>query len=229
MSVAIKILLVDDEDDIRQFLEVELSRQGYEVDSFDAAKPTLRTLNGKPPDLIILDLGLPDMDGKDFIAEVRTWSGVPIIVLSARDREEEKIAALEAGADDYLTKPFGAGELMARIKVALRRRGSANQPYEPYVYRGLAVDLEKRMVQLNGEDVRLTPTEYKLLAAMAAKAGHVVTQATLINEVWGKNSQGNSHYLRIYVQHLREKLKDDPLNPIYIMTEAGVGYRLMQE
>lgn len=225
----IKILLVDDEPEIRRFLEIELARQGYDVIPVETAALAKRQLNAKPPELVILDLGLPDMDGKDFITEVRGWTSVPIIVLSARDHEDEKIAALEAGADDYLTKPFGAGELMARVKVALRHKQASNAPYEPFTYKGLKIDLDRRSVSLQGEEIKLTPTEYKLLAALAAQPGKVVTQATLINQVWGKNSQGNSHYLRIYVQHLREKLKDDPLSPVYILTEAGIGYRLLSE
>lgn len=229
MSIKIKVLLIDDEPEIRRFLQVELARQSYDVISAETGTIGKRQMNAKPPDLIILDLGLPDMDGKDFIIETRTWSSVPIIVLSARDQEDEKIAALEAGADDYLTKPFGAGELMARVRVALRHRQVSNAPYQPFCYRGLQVDLDKRQVMLNGEEVKLTPTEYKLLSALAAQPGKVVTQVTLINQVWGKNSQGNNHYLRIYIQHLREKLKDDPLNPVYILTEAGIGYRLLAD
>jgi len=229
MAVLIKILLVDDEPEIRRFLEIELTRQGYEVNPVETGLLAKRAMNAKPPELVILDLGLPDMDGKDFIADVRTWSSVPIIVLSARDQEDEKIAALEAGADDYLTKPFGAGELLARVKVALRHKQATNAPYEPFRYRELEIDLDKRSVLLKGEEIKFTPTEYKLLAALAAHPGKVVTQATLINQVWGKNSQGNSHYLRIYVQHLREKLKDDPLDPVFILTEAGIGYRLLSD
>ena len=224
-----KILLVDDEEDIRQFLEVELRRQGYCVETAENADQAFRVVKGRPPDLIILDLGLPDMDGKIFITNIREWTTLPIVVLSARDREDEKIAALEAGADDYLTKPFGSGELLARVKVALRRRGVANAPYAPYHFNGLLIDLERRHVALNETPVKLTPTEYKLLSALAQQPGKVITQSALINEVWGKNSQGNNQYLRIYIQHLRDKLADDPLNPTFIMTEAGVGYRLLQE
>lgn len=229
MVALIKILLVDDEPEIRRFLEIELTRQGYEVNPVETGMLAKKAMNAKPPELVILDLGLPDMDGKDFITDVRTWSSVPIIVLSARDQEDEKIAALDAGADDYLTKPFGAGELLARVKVALRHKQATNAPYEPFLYRGLEIDLDKRTVLFNGEEIKFTPTEYKLLAALAAQPGKVVTQATLINQVWGKNSQGNSHYLRIYIQHLREKLKDDPLSPVFILTEAGIGYRLLSD
>jgi two-component system KDP operon response regulator KdpE len=226
MTVSAKILIVDDEPEIRQFLDVELTHQGYSVEMAETAALGLKFVNSHPPDVIILDLGLPDMDGKDFVKKVREWSMVPIIILSARDAEDEKIAALEEGADDYLTKPFGTGELSARIKVALRHRMSDGNNIKSYKRAGLEIDLEKRLVLLNSDEIRLTPTEYKMLECLAINAGKVVTQAQLINHVWGKNNQGNSHYLRIYVQRLREKLNDDPLKPEFITTDAGIGYRL---
>lgn len=228
VTIPAKILVVDDETEIRQFLEVELLHQGYHVEMADTANLGLKYINSHPPDVVILDLGLPDMDGKDFIHKVREWSKVPIIVLSARDAEDEKIAALEEGADDYLTKPFGTGELSARIRVALRHRMTGDKVIKLYKRDGLLIDLEKRFVLLGEEEIHFTPTEYKMLECLAMNAGKVVTQATLINHVWGKNSQGNSHYLRIYVQRIREKLWDDPLKPHYITTDAGVGYRLSE-
>lgn len=226
MTVAPRILIIDDEPEIRQFLEVELSYQGYTVEIAETGALGLKLVNSHPPDVVILDLGLPDMDGKDFIKSIREWSQVPIIVLSARDTEDEKIVALEQGADDYLTKPFGTGELSARIRVALRHRMTGQKTMKSYLRLELYVDLERRIVKVGNEDIHLTPTEYKMLECLVMNAGRVVTQATLINHVWGKNSQGNSHYLRIYVQRLREKINDDPLKPEYITTEAGIGYRL---
>ena len=227
MTVPLKVLLVDDEAEIRNFLEVELKRQNYSVETAETGALATKLLNSHPPDLLILDLGLPDMDGQDIIKQLREWSSVPIIVLSARDQEEGKVMALEAGADDYLTKPFGTAELLARIRVAMRHRRGGSDMEKPYEYLGLRIDLGNRKVTLDGKVIQFTPTEYKLLAALAADPGKVITQTQLINEVWGKNSQGNSHYLRIYIQHLRTKLKDDPLHPKFILTEPGVGYRLL--
>ena len=227
MSTQPRILIVDDEPEIRRFLEVELSHQGYGVQTAETVGMALKLVNAHPPELVILDLGLPDLDGKSFIKSLREWSTIPVIILSARDTEDEKIAALEEGADDYLTKPFGTGELMARIKVALRRRSKDDKPYEIYRNRELVIDLEKRLVSLEGQQIHLTPTEYKLLESLTINAGKVVTQTTLINHVWGKNNQGNSHYLRIYVQRLREKILDNPLKPRFILTEASIGYRLL--
>ena len=227
MNLATKIFIIDDEPEIRIFLSASLEAKGFHVTALGDATSALRLMNAKPADLIILDLGLPDKDGQDVLKELRTWSSVPIIILSARDRETEKVTALENGADDYLTKPFGIGELLARIKVALRHTNRIKGLDDaPYIYQGLKIDLANRLVTLNGHDLRLTPTEYKLLAELAKTPGKVVTQSMLIHAVWGKNSQGNSHYLRIYVQHLRTKLNDDPLDPSFIFTEPGVGYRL---
>jgi len=179
-----------------------------------------------PPEIIILDLGLPDIDGFEVIKKVREWSQVPIIVLSARGREEEKVKALELGANDYLTKPFGAAELVARIKVILRYSKKINQNSAPvFVIGDLRIDLENRQVFAKGKEIRLTKIEYKLLSVFVRNAGKVQTHSQLLKEVWGKNSTENNHYLRIYTQHLREKLGDDPLNPKYIFTETGIGYR----
>ena len=225
----IKILVVDDEAEIRRFLEVSLTGNGYSVTMAETGKMALQLASAKVPDLIILDLGLPDTDGKTIIQQLREWSSVPIIVLSARDQEAEKVEAFENGADDYLTKPFGTAELLARIKVALRHMNNVKaKTGNNYDSLGLSVNLDERRVILNQLELKLTPTEYKLLAALVKQAGKVVTQNHLINEVWGKNSQGNSHYLRIYIQHLRSKLQDDPLKPHFIMTEAGIGYRLAE-
>ncbi len=227
MPAPIKVLVVDDESEIRRFVEAALKNNGYIPETAEDGKTAIKLVNAKPPELMILDLGLPDMDGKDVIVHLRTWTHIPIIVLSARDQETEKVAALEAGADDYLTKPFGTAELLARIRVALRHASRTEAGEDTiYAHDSLVVDLGNRRITLDGQEVRLTPTEYKLLAALALHPGKVMTQSQLINEVWGRNSQGNSQYLRIYVQHLREKLADDPLHPRFIITEPGIGYRL---
>lgn len=229
MAAKPRIVVIEDEPEITRFLETALEAQGYAVTAAPTAREGIKVSSTHPPDLIILDLGLPDMDGKSVIKAIREWSQVPIIILSARDQEAEKVLALEMGADDYLTKPFGTAELMARIKVALRRGSRKEQPEEQkYAFRHLAVDLLKREALLKGKAVLLTPTEYDLLAALARKAGQVVTQSELLRTVWGKNAEENDHYLRIYIQRLRQKIADDPLNPQYIFTEPGVGYRLQE-
>lgn len=191
------------------------------------AREAMQAATAHRPDVILLDLGLPDRDGMEIIAEVREWSQVPIIVLSAREQESDKIAALDLGADDYLTKPFSGGELIARIKVALRHAARhAAGTAAVFERDGLRVDFEARTVSLDGEAVRLTPIEYRLLVALAKNAGRVVTHAQLIREVWGRHGAEDNTYLRIHTQHLREKLSDDPLQPRFILTEPGVGYRL---
>lgn len=222
-----QVIIVEDEIEIRRFLEAAITSAGYAVKAAFGVKDALKMVGGHPPDLIILDLGLPDGDGKDVIKAVREWSHVPIIVLSARDQESEKVAALDLGADDYLTKPFGPAELVARIKVALRRAAPRGDDGSNVIsIDALTLSPDQRQVTLDGEVLHLTPTEYDLLLALIAKAGQVVTQGELLREVWGKNSSDHDHYLRIYVQRLRQKLKDDPLKPRYIFTEPGIGYRL---
>jgi two-component system KDP operon response regulator KdpE len=222
------VLVIDDEPEIRKLLQTTLENGDYRVTAVASGREGLKLISAKPPDILILDLGLPDMDGQAVLIELRQWSKLPVIVLSAREHEEDKVKALDNGADDYLTKPFGTAELFARLKVALRHAGRQVGGGSVYHYQQLKVDLEKRLVTLADEIIHLTPTEYKLLAALAKEPGRVVTQSQLINAVWGKNSQGNSHYLRIYIQHLRNKLKDNPLNPTYILTDSGVGYRLVE-
>ena len=222
-----RILIIDDEPQIRKFLRTTLSTHAYDVSEAGTAAQGQTLLGVHPPDLLILDLGLPDKDGLEVLKELRSWSSLPVIVLSARGFEQAKVDALEGGADDYLTKPFGASELLARIKVALRHsRQSATTQSDQFKSNGLQVDREKRVVTVDGEDVRLTPTEYKLLNAMVQQAGKVITHGQLLREVWGKRSSDQGHYLRIYMQHLRQKLGDDALNPRFIITETGVGYRL---
>ena len=224
------ILVIEDEPEIRKFLNAALTSHDYKPVFAETAKEGIKLLTSHPPEVVILDLGLPDMDGLDVIKAVREWSAVPIIVLSARGQEKDKVMALELGADDYLTKPFGIPELLARLKVALRHaRQLTTSTFALFTVGDISIDLEKRQVKLKGEEIHLTPTEYKLLAVLVKHAGKVVTQQQLLKEVWGKNSTENSHYLRVYAQHLRNKLGDDPMRPRYLVTEAGVGYRLKSE
>ncbi|WP_303830499.1 response regulator [Asticcacaulis taihuensis] len=227
MADSPRILSIEDECDIRKFLRTTLGANGMMVLEAETGKAGLQKVVSQIPDVILLDLGLPDMDGMEIIRQIREWGRTPIIVLSARGQEADKVEALELGADDYLTKPFSAAELIARIKVVLRNR---NQPQgdAPFVYDydNLRIDTAARRIQLDGEDVHLTPIEYKLLAVLARNSGKVLTHGALLNEVWGKHSTDNQTYLRIHTQHLREKLKDDALNPRFIVTEPGIGYRL---
>ena len=227
MTDAVRILSIEDEPEIRKFLQSTLSANSMIVLEAETGKEGLQKTITQSPDVILLDLGLPDMDGMEIIRQVREWGKTPIIVLSARGQDRDKVEALELGADDYLTKPFSASELIARIKVALRhsRRPQGDAPFV-YDYDGLTVDTASRRVRLEGEDVHLTPIEYKLLVILARNSGKVLTHASLLHEIWGKHVPDNQTYLRIHTQHLREKLKDDPLNPRFIVTEPGIGYRL---
>lgn len=223
----IPILVIEDEQEIRKFLSFSLESNGYKPILAVNGHEGLQQVAAARPELIILDLGLPDMDGQQIIQRVREWSSLPIIVLSARGQEQDKINALENGADDYLTKPFGLGELLARIKVALRHsRRSDNAESEIFAQDDLVVDRAKRVVTLGGAEVHLTPIEYQLLTIMVKHAGKVVTHTQLLKEIWGKHSAENNNYLRIHMQHLRQKLKDNPLKPTYLVTEPGIGYRL---
>ncbi|MCU0492791.1 MAG: response regulator [Chloroflexaceae bacterium] len=225
------ILIIEDEPQIRRFLRAALHSHGYRLVEAETATDGLRAVTTHPPDLIVLDLGLPDLDGLEVTRRVREWSRVPIIVLSARGQEQDKIAALDAGADDYLTKPFGVGELMARMRVALRHSAQLNQDgNEPVFQVGeLRVDLARRQVWLAEQEVRLTPNEYKLLIVLVQHAGKVVTHRQLLREVWGPGYTSESQYLRVYVGNLRHKLECNPARPRYLLTEPGVGYRLVDE
>jgi len=224
MNNRTSILVVEDESEIRKFLQLLL--QDFDVKFVSNAKDALRAIALYPPEIIILDLGLPDGDGMEVIEQVREWSQVPIIVLSARSKEEEKVKALEIGANDYLTKPFGGAELLARIKVILRYL-QTNQKNSSAIFESgdLKIDLANRQVFVKNTEIHLTKIEYKLLSILIKNAGKVLTHSQLLKEVWGKNSNENSHYLRIYTQHLRDKLDDDALSPKYIFTEIGIGYR----
>ncbi|CAM4406211.1 MAG: response regulator [Paenibacillus macerans] len=222
-----RILIVDDEPQIRKLLTVTLLAHQYSTYEASTGEEGVLQASLIHSDLIVLDLGLPDISGMEVLHRIRDWSNVPIIVLTAKDREEDKIAALDSGADDYVTKPFSMGELVARIRVALRHAAkSANEP----VLRigGLTIDLAQRIVEMNGERVKLTPTEYDLLKVLASNAGRIVTQRQLLQEVWGSHhDESESHYLRIYIGHLRKKLEEDSTQPKLIVTEPGIGYRLL--
>jgi two-component system KDP operon response regulator KdpE len=226
----IPIIIIEDEPQIRKFLTSALVSQDYSVKEAETGKQGISLITTHPPEVIILDLGLPDMDGLDIIKQVREWSNVPIIVLSARGQEKDKILALESGADDYLTKPFGVGELLARLNVALRHSRLHNQQeVQVFEYDGLKVDLIKRHVFVHEDEIHLTPMEYKLLCVLVNNAGKVVTHSQLLRDVWGKHSTEHNHYLRVYMKYLRNKLGDDPVHPRYLMTETGIGYRLKSE
>lgn len=225
---ATPVLVIEDEVEIQKYLELSLQSHGYRVIIAEDGRIGLQQAVAAHPELIILDLGLPDMDGRDVVQKIREWSQIPIIILSARGQEQEKILALENGADDYLTKPFSLGELIARMKVALRHtRANKDGKMEMFNFDKLKVDIEKRLVTLGGRTVHLTPIEYQLLSILVKHAGRVVTYSQLLKEIWGKHSQENNNYLRIHIQHLRQKLKDDPLEPTYIITEPGIGYRMI--
>lgn len=226
MANNVRIIVIEDEMEICRFLETVLSNNNYDAKFAKTAKEGIKLVSLYPPEIVILDLGLPDIDGIDVIKNIREWSQVPIIVLSARGKEEDKVQALELGANDYLTKPFGTAELLARIKVILRYYQKINQNSSPiFEIDDLKIDLENRQLFVAGEEVHLTKIEYKLLSVFVRNAGKLLTHYQLLKEVWGKYSTENSHYLRIYTQHLRSKLKDDPLSPKYIFTEIGIGYR----
>jgi two-component system KDP operon response regulator KdpE len=219
-------VLVEDERQIRRFVRGALEDEGWKVFEAETVKQGLVEAGTRKPDLVILDLGLPDGDGLEFIRELRGWSDVPVIVLSARAGEADKIGALDLGADDYLTKPFGLGELLARVRAARRRGPSIKAGAPSFKFGDVEVDLAARTVRKRAQAVHLTPIEYRLLSLLVANAGKVLTYRHIVREVWGPSYESNSHYARIYMGHLRQKLEDDPARPKYIATETGVGYRL---
>lgn len=223
----ITVLIIEDEKEIRRFLRTALESESLRVYDADTLQRGLIEAATRKPDLVILDLGLPDGDGIDFIRDFRQWSQTPVIVLSARSDEEAKIAALDAGADDYLSKPFGIGELQARLRVALRRHASLAKPDAVYQFSTITVDLASRRIIRGDEEIHLTPIEFRLLAILLNNHGKVLTQRQLLNQVWGPNAVEHSHYLRIYMGHLRQKLENDPARPAHLLTEIGIGYRFM--
>jgi len=224
-TTALRILIVDDEKAIRRFLTATLNAQGYVTCEAATGKEALRSVSGDRPDLVVLDLGLPDIDGVEVIRQIRAWSAIPILVLSVRDREDDKIVALDAGADDYLTKPFGVGELMARLRVTIRRlAGTAREPV--FQIGALRVDLGKRKVTLQEDDVSLTPTEYEIIRLLVQNPGKVLTHHFILRGVWGPAYEQETHLLRVNISNLRRKLEPDPSRPRFILTEPGVGYRL---
>ena len=228
------VVVIEDEPQIRRFVRSALEAEGWLVHEADTAKKGLTEAGTRKPDLLVLDLGLPDGNGMDVIRDVRGWSAVPSIVLSARSDEADKIAALDAGADDYLTKPFGVGELLARVRANLRRPRAAaadgpglDEADPVFRFGEVEVDRQARLVRRGGAEVHLTPIEYRLLSVLMANAGRVLTHRQLLREVWGPSHADQSHYLRIYMGHLRQKLEADPAQPQHLLTETAVGYRLV--
>jgi two-component system KDP operon response regulator KdpE len=221
------VLVVEDEPPVMRFLRATLPAHGYRMLEAVTGREALVEAATRGPDLVLLDLGLPDMDGTEVTRRIRAWSPLPVIVISARGQERDKVEALDAGADDYLTKPFGTSELLARMQVALRRAARVSEGGETIVETGdLRIDLGARLVYRCGEEVRLTRTQYRIVAALAQQAGKVVTHWQLLREVWGPGSADETHYLRVYMAQLRHRLEDDPARPRYFLTETGVGYRL---
>lgn len=229
------VVIIEDDLQIRRFVSATLESANFQVFTAETGKQGLVEISTRKPDVVILDLGLPDIDGLAVIAETRNWSNIPIIVLSARDREAEKVAALDAGADDFLSKPFGTPELLARLRAQLRRRtmlSNENQPGSEnqqgvYSFGDISVDLPKRLVFKNGQAVHLTPIEFRLFTELVKNAGRVVTQKQLLKQVWGPAYVDNEHYLRIYMSHLRQKLENDSTQPEHLITEIGVGFRFV--
>ena len=222
------VVVIEDDPPIRRFLRTGLSTHGFIVFEADNGRQGIVEAGVRKPDLIILDLGLPDVDGVEVIRAIREWSAMPIIILSARSAEQSKIEALDAGADDYLTKPFGLGELLARTRVALRHwsRVPEQNPSGVFTTGQLQVDLLNRLVRVGDQEIHLTPIQYRLLAVLVQHAGKVLTHRQILNEVWGPSHTESSHYLRIYMSQLRQKLEHDPTQPEFLLTESGVGYRL---
>ncbi len=231
MNSAPEILIIEDDPQIRRFLRATFTAEEYRFHEALTAQEGLAQAAARQPDLIVLDLGLPDRDGLEVIRQVREWSRMPIIVLSARGQERDKIQALDSGADDYVSKPFAVGELLARIRAALRRTAALGQagPVAAFKAGRIEVDLEARVVRVDGSEVHLTPIEYKLLQTLIRHAGKVVTQRQLLLEVWGPQHMEQAQYLRVYMAQLRRKLEADPARPKNLLTEPGVGYRLVEE
>lgn len=221
------LLVIEDDGPIRKYLRAALEAEGYRVTLTESGDAGLRLAVQSPPDVVVLDLGLPDTDGIQVLARLREWFQAPILILSARDQETQKVAALDAGADDYLTKPFSTGELLARLRVALRHAAKSVMTASCIGNKDLTIDLANRRVLVREQEVHLTPIEYRLLATLAKHAGKVLTHRFLLKEVWGPHAVEDSHYLRVFMAALRRKIEDEPARPKYLRTEQGVGYRLI--
>ena len=233
MTHKLSILLVEDEKNICDFISTSLSAQDYRISTAHTGKEALPIITSQCPDLILLDLGLPDMDGMEIIRQVRTWSSVPIIVLSARTQEQEKVRALALGADDYLTKPIGTSELLARIRTALRHSNRLNTDSplykRPFHAKGLTIDFEKHLVSVDGKDVHLTQIEFKIISLLAQNSGRVMTYDTIISNIWGPYADDDNSILRVNMAHIRRKLEQNPAEPQYVFTEIGIGYRMIED
>ena len=225
MSPTNTVILIEDDPQIRLFVKESLEREGWKVFDTETGQRGLIEAGSRKPDLLLVDLGLPDMDGVDVIRDFRNWSTVPILILSARSDEHEKIIALDAGADDYLTKPFGIGELLARVRAVTRRRLSGADSSPKFNFGDVEVDFSKHTVSRSGNVVHLTQIEYRLLGVLLSNTGKIMSHRRLMQEVWGPNHTESAHYLRIYMSHLRQKLEADPTQPVYLLTETGIGYR----
>ena len=233
MNQKISVLVIEDEKSICDFISRTLELNGYKVMTAFTGKDGLQAITSALPDLVLLDLGLPDMDGNDVIRETRKWSGMPIIVISARIQEKEKVEALDAGADDYITKPFGTSELLARIRTAMRHSNKLsaadNMMNRPYHAKDLTVDFEKRLITLEGQEIHLTRVEYKIVSFLAGNSGKVITYDALINQIWGPYAGDNNRILRVNMANIRRKIEKNPGEPEYIFTELGVGYRMIED
>ena len=227
MTIREKILVIEDEKSISHFISTVLNNNGYEAMQAQTGEEALSMISSHCPDLVILDLGLPDMDGLEVLQKLRSWSDVPVIIISARTKEQEKVSALDLGADDYITKPFGTGELMARIRTSLRH-SHAQAPGHVYKALDLEIDFEKRLIRLRGEEVHLTQIEYQLLTLLAENSGRVLTYSYIMNAIWGPYMDNNNQILRVNMANIRRKLEQNPAQPQYVFTEIGVGYRMRE-
>lgn len=233
MYQKISVLIIEDEKSICDFIGKTLDSHEYKVTAANNGKDGLALITSSLPDLVLLDLGLPDMDGMDIIRKMREWSSLPIIVISARTQEKEKVQALDAGADDYITKPFGTFELLARIRTAIRHNNKLSDDSQnanrPYAADGLTIDFERRLVTLHGKEIHLTRVEYKIVSLLAKNSGKVMTYDTLIDQVWGPYADDNNRILRVNMANIRRKIEENPGEPKYIFTELGVGYRMLED
>lgn len=225
MSAAGTVILIEDDPQIRRFVKEALEAEGWKVFETETGQRGLVEAGSRKPDLLMVDLGLPDMDGVDVVRNFRHWSSVPILILSARSEEQEKIITLDSGADDYLTKPFGIGELLARVRAVTRRRLQGVEASPKLCFGEVEVDFSRHSVTRNGTPVHLTPIEYRLLGVLLSNAGRIMSHRRLMQEVWGPNHTERAHYLRIYMSNLRQKLENDPAQPAHLLTETGIGYR----